>query len=96
MRGHLQMMDNAAQANQEVGPQADDLPAILRPWRLDKGTSRIESGASSLRSLARPLIPIVNVGVGIGGEGAILFEDVDPNRPKSRRRRAGYRAALAS
>ena len=73
MRGHLQMMDNAAQANQEVGPQADDLPAILRPWRLDKGTSRIESGASSLRSLARPLIPIVNVGVGIGGEGAILF-----------------------
>lgn len=33
--------------------------AILRPWREERGTSRRESGASSERSLARPLIPMV-------------------------------------
>ena len=35
--------------------------AILRPWRDERGTSRMESGASSERSLARPLIPMVGV-----------------------------------
>lgn len=37
----------------------DASTAIFRPWRDERGTSRIQSGASSDRSFARPLIPMV-------------------------------------